>query len=186
MKRFLTVFSVLFALAMMPATSSAAAVFFDHFFDTAHEGGFNLLTDSFKLILSNGAPSAAWTDDSEITSELSTANGYTQGGETMTVVSSSQTSGTYTWVGSAVEWTLSGEISFRYAILNDTTADMLICYWDYGSAQTPSSSLTINIGTILTVSFSMLDRYRYLDFIVPGLKLKAVFDGDVKIFRNAA
>lgn len=164
------VFSALvLAVFVFSANAEAAtAVYFDHFEAEVHAGNVNLLPtgsggDSFSMILSTGAPSASWTDNSDITGELSTASGYTQGGAAMVTTSSSQTSGTYTWVGTDVEWTLTGEISFRYAIINDTTADLLVCYCDFGSTQTANSSLTLNIGTLLTVSFASLCGQEFID-----------------------
>jgi hypothetical protein len=144
--------------------------------------------DTFRILLTNGAPSPSWSDDSEVTSELTTANGYMVGGEEMVTTSASQTSGVFTWVGTDVGWTLTGEISFQYAILNDVTADLLVGWWDYGSAQTPSTSLTLTIGTLLTVSYAWLDILNLIRFDVmwnPRAFCLPVLYGDTEIFRAA-
>jgi hypothetical protein len=98
----------------------------------------NAATDSWKLILSNTAPTVATDTTAASATELSTAGGYTAGGVTCTVTSSAQTAGVYkltlaapaspTWTASA------GGFTFRYVILYNATNSQCIGYWDYGSA----------------------------------------------------
>ena len=108
-------------------------------------------SDTLKWILTSNAPSLSWTQLSDVTGQLSTANGYTQNDKTMTVTSSAQSSGLYTLIGSDVTWTASGgnlgSGSFRYAILyNDTsTSDLLIGYLDYGYLITVASGQTFTL-----------------------------------------
>lgn len=113
----------------------------------------NLGSDVLKIILTNSAPTATNAIYTDIT-EISNGNGYTTGGATVTVSSSSQSGGTYKLIGSAANptWTASGSVGpFRYVVLYDTTPSSpskpLVGYWDYGSA------LTLSSGNTFTVSF---------------------------------
>ncbi len=101
-------------------------------------------TDTFKILLTNTAPTAANTIKSDLT-EISAGNGYTAGGED-TQNTYAEASGTATCTGTKVVWTASGGTigPFRYVdMYNDTQtspADPLISWWDYGSA------ITLQIG----------------------------------------
>lgn len=67
------------------------------------------------------------------------ANGYTAGGNTITISASSQSAGTYKAVASDSVFTASGGNlgPFRYAILyNSSASDKPIGWWDYGSSIT--------------------------------------------------
>ena len=105
--------------------------------DMLVEGG-NALTDSWKIILSNTAPNVATNTTAVSATELGTAGGYTAGGVTATVTSSSQTAGVYKLILAAPvspTWTASGAgFTFRYVILYNLTNTQCIGYWDYGSA----------------------------------------------------
>lgn len=100
--------------------------------------GANVLTDSWKIILSNTAPNVATHTTAASATELGTAGGYTAGGVTATVTSSSQTAGVYKLILAAPvspTWTASGGgFTFRYVILYNLTNTQCIGYWDYGSA----------------------------------------------------
>lgn len=125
----------------------AAFVKFFSFVEALAEKTHNLGADTLKIALTNTAPSQSNTVLANIT-QISSGNGYTTGGATVTITSSSQTSGTYKLVGSDVTFTASGSMGpFRYAVLyNDTaTNDELIGYWDYGS------SITLATGETFTV-----------------------------------
>lgn len=95
-------------------------------------------TDSWKIILSNTAPNVATNTTAASATELGTAGGYTAGGVTATVTSSSQTAGVYKLVLAAPvspTWTASGAgFTFQYVILYNLTNTQCIGYWDYGSA----------------------------------------------------
>jgi len=106
-----------------------------------------LNTDTLKVYLTNAAPATSNTVYNT-PADLSTANGYTAGGEDVTNTWS-QTGGTATLaIGADIVWTASGGTigPFRYAVLyNDTDASKpLIGYWDYGSA------ITLQIGETFT------------------------------------
>lgn len=99
------------------------------------------------------APTASDTIRANITGELSTANGYTSGGEDAQNTLA-ESSGTATVTCTNITWTASGGSigPFRYVVAyNDTQtspADALIAWWDYGS------NLTLNTGESFTVKFN--------------------------------
>lgn len=112
----------------------------------------NLGSDTLKVALSNTAPNAGTHAGLADISQISAGNGYTTGGNSASVTSSAQTSGTYKLVlGDPATWTASGGSigPFRYAVLyNDTsTGDRLIGWWDYGTA------ITLSDGESFTVDF---------------------------------
>ena len=113
---------------------------FNSFVEALAEKVHNLGSDTLKVMLTNTAPVATNTIKADIT-EITAGNGYTAGGNTASVTSSAQTSGTYKLVlGDPATWTATGGSigPFQYAVLyNDTaTNDELIGWWDYGSAVT--------------------------------------------------
>jgi len=124
---------------------------FDSIHEALPEAIHDLGSDTLKLLLTNSAPSVSDTQKSDLT-EIGAGNGYTAGGATITITSSSQTGGTYKLIGNDVVWSASGGSigPFRYIVLyNDTASnDELIGWWDYGSA------LTLNDGEDFTVDFS--------------------------------
>lgn len=116
--------------------------------------------DTLKVMLSNTAPNASTHAVRADVSELSTANGYTSGGQSIANVGS-ESGGVLTVTGTDVTWTASGGSigPFRYVILyNDTPtspADPLIGWWDYGSSITlaDGESFTVDFGaSVFTVS----------------------------------
>ena len=122
---------------------------FYSFVEAVHEKVHNLGSDTLKVLLTNTAPSLSNTVKADISGELSTANGYTAGGATITVTSSAQSSGLYTLIASDVTWTASGGSigPFRYSVIyNDTaTNDELIGYIDWGYSVTVASGQTFTI-----------------------------------------
>lgn len=120
--------------------------------DVAHKV-HDLEDDTLKVMLTNVAPVATNAVKADLT-EIAEGNGYTAGGNTVTVSSSGQTTGTYKLVLADTTFTASGGAiaQFRYAVLyNDTPsspADPLIGWWDYGSAVDLAS------GETFTVDFS--------------------------------
>ena len=117
---------------------------FNSFVEAIAEKVHNLGSDTLKVALTNSAPAASNTQLSNIT-EISYTN---CSARTLTVSSSSQTSGTYKLVLADLTLTASGAVGpFRYVVLyNDTaTNDELIGYYDYGSAVTLASGDTFTI-----------------------------------------
>jgi hypothetical protein len=122
---------------------------FYSFVEAIHEKKHNLGSDTLKVLLTNTAPSLSNTQKSDISGELSTANGYTSGGATVTITSSAQSTGLYTLIATDVTFTASGGSigPFRYAVFyNDTaTNDELIGYLDYGYSVTVASGQTFTL-----------------------------------------
>lgn len=123
---------------------------FHAFVEALAEKKHNLGSDTLKVYLSNDTPSASAdalkADLAEITVGV---DGYTAGGNTCSITSSAQTTGTYKLVlGDPATWTSTGTLGpFRYAVLyNDTaTNDELIGYWDYGAAITLANGETFKV-----------------------------------------
>jgi hypothetical protein len=77
--------------------------------------------------------------------EIAAGNGYAAGGNQCTVASSTQASGAYKSIlNDPAQWTAAGGVigPFRYAVLQNSTAGLLIGYVDYGLA------ITLQIGEI--------------------------------------
>lgn len=125
---------------------------FYSFVEALAEGVHNFQSNTLKVYLSNATPDAATDALKADLAEISAGNGYTAGGNTATLTSSSQTGGLYKLVlADPAAWTASGGSigPFRYAVLyNDTAAnDPLIAWWDYGTA------ITLNAGDSIAVDF---------------------------------
>jgi hypothetical protein len=122
------------------------------FIEDIFEGVHNCGADSLRIMLTNSAPVATNSLKSDLT-DITAENGYSAGGPTLTISSSSQTSGTYKLVIADETITASGGTigPFRYvASWNDTPSsplDPLIAWYDYGS------SITLNDGESFTVDF---------------------------------
>lgn len=126
---------------------------FQAFVEHLAEGVHNLQSHTLKVMLTNSAPVATNSVKTDLT-EISAGNGYTAGGNTASMSTSVQSSGTYKLVLSdPATWTAAGGSigPFRYAVLyNDSPtspADPLIGWWDYGS------SITLAAGETFTVDF---------------------------------
>ena len=108
--------------------------------------GMNMGTDTWKVALASTI-NLADTAFTPGTTDLTTANGYTAGGNTCSLTSSSQSGGTYKLVlANPAIWTAAGAgFNFRYAILWNATTNQPVGAWDYGSTQ------TVNVGETVTV-----------------------------------
>jgi hypothetical protein len=124
---------------------------FHCFVEDLAEKAHNLGADTLKVALSNTSPTASQTTWNTTDHPApASANGYTAGGNTISITSSSQTSGTYKLVlaDSVFTATAGGIGPFRYAILYNSTASAKpIGWYDYGS------SITLADGETLTVDF---------------------------------
>jgi hypothetical protein len=103
----------------------------------------------YKVYLTDTAPAVTNTVYNT-PADLSTANGYTAGGNSVGTITGAQTSGTFKFVGATdPSWTASaGSIGpFRYAVLYNATSatNPLIGWWDYGT------DITLTNGNTFTV-----------------------------------
>jgi len=103
-------------------------------------------SDTWKVALAS-AVNIADTTFTAGTTDLATAGGYTAGGNTTTITSAAQTSGTYKLVlASPTAWTATGAgFTFRYAILWNSTNSIPVAYWDYGSSQAVAVGETVTV-----------------------------------------
>jgi len=120
---------------------------FQCFVEDICEKKHNLASDTLKVAFSNAsnAPSASANVKLADITTVSVAN---LDSVTLTVSSSSQTSGTYKLVVADKTMTANGSVGpFQYVIIyNDTAAnDELICYFDYGSEVTLASGDTFKL-----------------------------------------
>ena len=124
---------------------------FNDFSEQLVRGVHDFDANTFKVVLTNSAPTAANTILTDIT-QIANGGGYTTGGET-TTITIAEVSGTTTVSGTEIVWTGSGAGfgPFRYAVLyNDTAAnDPLIAWFDYGS---PGITL-VGAGETFTLKF---------------------------------
>lgn len=111
-------------------------------------GAVNLNTDTLKVYLTNNAPSASADDVLADLAGITVEHGY----DVADVQNAySEASGTGTLTATDVVWTAAGGSfgPFQYVVLYDDTHanDILIGWWDYGSA------ITVNTGETFTVDF---------------------------------
>ena len=119
----------------------------------------NAATDTFKIALTNAAPTSGSDEFLADASEITAGNGYSAGGVSIPVTLS-ETGGTLSVApdGDKVITASGGTIgAFRYAVFySDTpTGKPLLSFFDYGSSITlnDGESLTIDVGaTLFTVS----------------------------------
>ena len=106
--------------------------------ESMQEAG-NAGSDSYAIKLGTAVNQAAGTF-----TEVANGNGYTTGGNAVTVSSSNQTGGTFQLtLANPTAWTATGAgFSVQYAILTNTTTGVNIAYWDYGSSQAMSAGET--------------------------------------------
>ena len=108
------------------------------------KGIFNFLTDNCFIMLTNTLPVATNALYGDISAnEVASGNGYTTGGNAVTVTSFTQASGVAKLVlANPANWTATGGSigPFQYAVLYDATPTSplkpLIGWWDYGAAVT--------------------------------------------------
>ena len=121
----------------------------------------NMGADTLKFMLTNTAPVATNSVKANLT-EISAGNGYSAGGTTVGITSSTQTSGIDSLVPTAdVVFTASGGSigPFRYVVLyNDTPTsplDPLISFYDRGSSLTLADTETFTLEVQATL-FTMV------------------------------
>ena len=120
---------------------------FQCFVEDICEKKHNLGSDTLKVALSNASNAPSASADVKL-ADITTVSTTNLDSVTLTVSSSSQTSGTYKLVVADKTLTATGDVpAFRYAIIyNDTAAnDELICWYDYGSEVTLASGDTFKL-----------------------------------------
>ena len=141
----------------------ATFVKFNKFIEQLAEKAYDLGSDTLKFALTNVAPTAATdTQFDPVTDHAAPVadNGYTSGGHTATIASSTESGGTYTLACTTdvvITATAGGIGPFRYVILYDDDAanDELIGYWDYDSSITLAVDETFTIdvtASLLTIA----------------------------------
>jgi hypothetical protein len=120
---------------------------FQCFVEDICEKKHNLGSDTLKVALSNASNAPSASADVKL-ADITTISVANLDSVTLTVSSSSQTSGTYKLVLADKTMTASGAVGpFQYVIIyNDTAAnDELICYYDYGSEVTLAKDDTFKL-----------------------------------------
>jgi hypothetical protein len=116
---------------------TASITFYQSFRKYLGDGTIDLDSNAFKVALTSSTytPSAsAHTIYSDLTNELSTANGYTAGGASLGSVTWTQATVTLTFDAADTVWTASGgSITARYAVIYvnatvNTIVKPLVCY----------------------------------------------------------
>jgi len=120
---------------------------FQCFVEDLAEKKHNLASDTLKVAFSNASNAPSASDDVKL-ADITTVSVANLDSVTLTVSSSSQTSGTYKLVVADKTMTANGSVGpFRYVIIyNDTAAnDELIAWYDYGSEVTLASGDTFKL-----------------------------------------
>lgn len=103
---------------------------FDRALKKIADGTINLASDTFHAVLLNSSQpiSATFTGSSgdaryaDLTGELSTANGYTNGGLALTGALSRVGANEVAWTTAIAAWTFTGSVTFKYLAFIDWTA----------------------------------------------------------------
>jgi hypothetical protein len=120
---------------------------FQCFVEDLAEGKHNLGSDTLKVAFSDASNAPSASDDVKL-ADITTVSVSNLDSVTLSVSSSSQTSGTYKLVVADKTLTATGAVpAFRYVIIyNDTAAnDPLICWYDYGSEVTLAKDDTFKL-----------------------------------------
>lgn len=141
----------------------ATFVMFDEGIYNILNGAIDLDTDSFKVCLSNTAPTAATDDEIADITQIAAGFGYSTGGQVLDNVSLAESgagTGIWIWTFDDETFTASGGSigTFRYVVIfSDTsTNDKLVGYLDYGTpiTITNGNSFTIDVGASGVIQFS--------------------------------
>ena len=120
---------------------------FQCFVEDICEKKHNLGSDTLKVALSNASNAPSASADVKL-ADITTVSTTNLDSVTLTVSSSSQTSGTYKLVVADLTMTASGAVGpFQYVIIYIDTASNkeLICWYDYGSEVTLASGDTFKL-----------------------------------------
>ena len=120
---------------------------FQCFVEDLAEKKHNLASDTLKVAFSNASNAPSASADVKL-ADINTVSVTNLDSVTLTVSSSSQTSGTYKLVLADKTMTASGAVGpFQYVIIyNDTASNKeLICWYDYGSEVTLAKDDTFKL-----------------------------------------
>jgi hypothetical protein len=115
----------------------------------------NAHTATYKVYLTNNAPSASADDVKADLAGITEENNYAAADITNTCT---ETSGTATCACVDVTWTATGGplAEARYVVVYDDThaSDILVCWWDYGSAFTvlENETFTVDFTNLFTLA----------------------------------
>lgn len=113
-------------------------------------GTFDIDSDTWKMTLHSSSSDVSAATTTIPSGQLSTANGYTSGGQTVTLALSGTTSVTVT-LSAPVVWTAAGgSIAARYAVLTESGGNVLA----YVLLDSAPADVTATTGNTLTVSNS--------------------------------
>ena len=130
---------------------------YDGFLEYMGDNTIDMDNDTFKIVLCDDGSNAATlaTDDlGNLTGELSTANGYTSGGNTLASVTWAEATGTVTFDSADTVWTASGgSIVARFAVIySDTsTTDKLVAF---SLLDNSPADVTATTGNTLTIQMN--------------------------------
>ncbi len=139
---------------------AASITFYQSFREYVADGTFDLNSNTFKVSLHastytpNAGTHAVYAD---LTNELSTANGYTNGGATLGSVTWNRSGGTVTFDAADTVWTASGgSIVARYAVIRASgtlngRVDPLVAYV---LLDTTPADVTTTTGNTLTLQWN--------------------------------
>lgn len=139
---------------------AASITFYNSFREYVADGTIDLDTDTFKVTLhtSTYTPSATiHTVYADLTNELSTAAGYTNGGATLGSVTWNRSGGTVTFDAADTVWTASGgTITARYAVIRkDGTANAIVSpLIAYILLDTTPADVSATTGNTLTLQWN--------------------------------
>ncbi len=138
---------------------AASITIYHSFREYLGDGTIDLDSDSFKVTLhtSSYTPSTAHTIYSNLTNELSTANGYTNGGAALASVTWNRSSGTVTFDAADTTWTASGgSIVARYAVIrkDGTMGGIVSPLIAYILLDTTPADVTATTGNPLTLAWN--------------------------------
>jgi len=102
-------------------------------------------TNSWAIALSTAIPGS--TTFVAGTTDLATGGGYTQGGNSATVSSATESGGVYKLIlADPAVWTATGGgFTFQYALLVNSTNNLVIGYWNYGTSQAVAAGETVTV-----------------------------------------
>lgn len=139
---------------------TTALTLFDTFDGNIGKKKVDFTADTFKAVLSNTLPAQTTAAVLADITEIANGNGYTSGGVTLASVTFTQAVSVWTFTSASFSWTSSGAgmATFRYGAIYDSTANVLIGWWDHGVAVTlPVAAVytvTPNASGLLTTSRS--------------------------------